>query len=113
MAGEVKYVEQTHVELVNALKSIKQSFSGVKTKMEKLKNAIPDNLKGEAAIELSNAIDKKLKRIENQKKALDDTIVNAKDIEELLKKTDEELKKMGENQMDTASSSRSGNLELT
>ena len=96
--GEIKYDSGQHKQFQEELQKIGDGFDNLITELGNVKTSVSSNLKGEAATALETAIDDLTAKLTKAKTNWHTTNENAKKVEEIIKKADEDAKKIVDEQ---------------
>lgn len=96
--AEIKYNADQHKQFQDELQKIGDGFSDLITELGNVKASVSSNLKGEAATALETAIDDLTSKLTKAKINWHTTNENAKKVEEIIKKADEDSKKIVDEQ---------------
>ena len=90
--NKIKLDEETHKEIVDALKKIKDKFEDADTKIQTLVDDVNSNFKGEAASSLSDALAKLKGETTEKKTGWENVITSAENVAQSIRNADKEAK---------------------
>lgn len=92
-SGKISYNATQHRELEAELDKIGDNFDALITDLDSLKSSVSDNLKGKAATSLSTELSSLVSKLQTEKESWSTVKTNAKKVEKLIKKADENASK--------------------